>query len=450
MGLNILTKDFIVDLEQQEELLYNARVNALLELEEKSKAFFGADAPNEVNIQGTTFAQPTWITLGTDAKKIKEEASKYGDKTNHLVVGNGGSVEPAMAIFNSLVEPFGDAKVYPVNSPNPDESVIRAITEDGLFDKEDTIVYGVSKSGNTLNIVLQILGFMHAGYTVVPITQPTPSALKSIIDAKSLSFVVHTNVGGRFTANQPNALVPVYAAAIKNGVEKNVEVFITSLNEMAKTVRPDVPTEKNPAKQIALLLYRAELAGFMDIYMPIYSKRLMGTGGLITQIVHESYGKHGTGQTIVTMEGPECQHHSNQRFFGGPMSMVGMLVGVKNYSAELEAHTSEFADVDIKGIGKLGALDGLKFSELLKYERQGVYETAVEDGIPVLDIVLDKVDGDSVGKFTALMQGVVMYSAFLRGTRWDDQPSVEASKKKTIEMALSGKAPSYEEHIKKY
>jgi glucose-6-phosphate isomerase len=298
------------------------------------------------------------------------------------------------------------------------------------------MVYGVSKSGNTLNVILQIIAFMNAGYEIVPITQDKDSALRSIIKKKNLDFIEHTDVGGRFTINQPNALVPVYAAALHNRVEKSIEDFVKSINKSAKKILPTVPINKNPARQIALLLFKAELAGYSEIYMPIYSKDLMGIGNLITQLVHESYGKKEKGQTILAMEGPECQHHTNQRFFGGPKNMLGILIGIKNYQHEIKVNIKDLSDVSIKGIGKLGEMNHLKFSDLMYYERQGVYQTAVEKNFPIISIDLERLDGKSVGEFIALIQGVVMYSAFLRGYRWDDQPAVEDSKRKTIQMAL--------------
>lgn len=442
MGLNILLDDFEVKLNEGLSSKYEQRKQALESLEHFSKAFFDERNLDEVVIEETPFANPTWVTLSTNLDYIKQQAEKYCRKINHIIIGNGGSIEPALAIYRALIESFGKAKLIPVDSSNPDDECVRAINTKGEINKHNAVVYAISKSGNTLNTILQALVFMKAGYTVVPITDNKPSTLKSITDIKEMEFIEHTDVGGRFTANQPNALVPVYAAAMHNDIEASIDDFVKGLNEIAQVVRPNIPINENIAKQIALLLYKAELAGYNEIYMPVYSKKLMGLTGIITQQVHETYGKNDSGQTILAVEGPECQHHTNQRFFGGQKNMVAILVGVENYDNEVIADVSGFEDVDLKNIGKLGSLQKLKFSDLLKYERLGVYETAKEKHMPIMDIVLDRADGNSVGKFMGLIQGIVMYSAFLRGNRWEDQPAVEDSRNKTIEMSVSRKAIS--------
>lgn len=445
MGLTISLDGFSFQLDEQTNSHYLQRENLLRDLEKYSKSFFDSSNLEEILVNDTTFANPTWITLGTNIDKIKQQAEKYKQKWDHLIIGNGGSVEPAWAIYKALLESDAKKRFVLVDSPNPDDLVM-SVTQraKNKILKNNTIVYAVSKSGNTLNVILQTLTFMKEGYTIVPITENKPSTLRDITERANLEVIEHTNVGGRFTGNQPNTIIPLYALAMDSKPLVNeLDNFIKAINEMGQKIRPDVPLKQNIAKKIALLLYKAELAGYNEIYMPIYSKKLMGAAGLVTQLVHESYGKNLSGQTILVMEGPECQHHTNQRFFGGQRNMVGIFVGVENYNNEIVADVSEFEDTDLKGIGELKALQGSKFSDLLKYERMGAYMNAKSAGIPIIDIVLDSVDGDSVGKFMGLMQGVVMYSAFLRGNKWEDQPAVEDSKNKTIELCMS-KNPVFE------
>lgn len=442
MGLTIRLDGFSFKLDEQINSHYLQRKNLLRDLEKCSKSFFDSSNLEEVLVNDTIFANPTWITLGTNIDKIKQQAEKYKRELNHILIGNGGSVEPALAIYKALLESDAKKRFILLDSPNPDDLAMRVTqrTKNKIL-RDNTVVYAVSKSGNTLNVILQTLDFIKNGYTIVPITENKPSALKSIADRINLEIIEHTNVGGRFTGNQPNSLIPLYALAMNDELLVNeLDNFVKAINNMGQKIRPDIPLEQNIAKKIALLLYRAELVGYNEMYMPIYSKRLMGLAGIIRQQVHETYGKNGSGQTILVVEGPECQHHTNQRFFGGQKNMIGILVGVENYDNEVVADVSGFEDVNLKDIGKLRGVGGLKFSDLLKYERLGVYETAKEKHMPIIDIMLDKVGGNNVGMFMGLMQGIVMYSAFLRGSRWDDQPAVEDSKNNTIKMCI-GRIP---------
>ncbi len=443
MGLTVALTGFKVDLETLGECAYYNGVNALIKLAKASRAF--QDDAREVIVGDTVFANPTWITLGTDLAAIKERASRYRSRKNQAIIANGGSLEPAMAIYTALLEK-GQATVWNVDSPNPDDPAIAAmIHPTNEFSRKNSYLYAVSKSGETLNVILQALKFMASGFDVVPITDDKQSTLRTVIDRAGLDFIAHTDVGGRFTSNQPNSLIPLYAAAFYSDAAdpsaayaEHLDDFVAGLNSAAQRFAPAIPAEDNLAKKLALALYRAELAGYCEIYMPTYSKRLMGSAGITTQLFHETFGKGGKGQTLLAMEGPECQHHTNQRFFGGYPNMMGLLVGVRNYAEPGEglcADVSGYEDLKVKGIGSLGSMHGMSFADLMQFERLGVYDAAKEKGIPVIDITLDRVDGDSLGKYMALMQAVAMYSAFLRGARWEDQPAVEDSKVRTVQMA---------------
>ena len=75
-----------------------------------------------------------------------------------------------------------------------------------------------------------------------------------------------------------------------------IDAAFASAHEKLNT---SAPLSGNMAKRLALELWRAERAGYTEVFMPVYAHALSGAGELIVQLVHESYCKAGRGQTIL-------------------------------------------------------------------------------------------------------------------------------------------------------
>ena len=170
------------------------------------------------------------------------------------------------------------------------------------------------------------------------------------------------------------------------------------------------------AKHLALELWRAENAGYTEVFMPIYAHALSGVGELIVQLVHESYCKAGRGQTILWAGAPESQHHTNQRYFGGRENIVGLSICVGNFQE----------DARLAG--------GVTCTEFLQMEHAGVVAEAESRGTPHMVLTLDSLAAAEVCSLIALWQWAAVYGGLLRGVNPFDQPAVEGSKGATLEM----------------
>ena len=98
---------------------------------------------------------------------------------------------------------------------------------------------------------------------------------------------------------------------------------------------PSVAPARNTAKALALELWRAELGGYTELFLPVYCKALSGLGELIVQLAHESYCKSEKGQPVLFAEAPESQHHTNQRYFGGRRNMAALSVRVQSHENDM-------------------------------------------------------------------------------------------------------------------
>jgi len=146
------------------------------------------------------------------------------------------------------------------------------------------------------------------------------------------------------------------------------------------------------------------------------------------QLMHETVGKEGKGQTMICADAPDSQHHTNQRFFGGRKDMMGLFLTVENQDSEITLRIPETVkDIPLRD-GTIENIDGIPLARSIEYEFKGTWEDAISNKIPVARISLDRITPESIGELTAFWHYVAVYSAALRGLNPFDQPQVESSK----------------------
>ena len=255
---------------------------------------------------------------------------------------------------------------------------------------------------------------MERGYPALAITSSGPSKLAAMVAEANLDTYPHPDdVGGRFTAAQNNALLPLAMLEGDTKLAGEIDVAFADAHEKLKV---SSPLSENMAKHLALELWRAEQAGYTEVFMPIYAHALSGAGELIVQLVHESYCKAGRGQTILWAGAPESQHHTNQRYFGGRENIVGLSICVGSFGE----------DEALAG--------GVTCTEFLHLEHAGVVAEAESRGTPHMALTLDSLSVADVCGLIALWQWAAVYGGLLRGVNPFDQPAVEGSKQATLEM----------------
>jgi glucose-6-phosphate isomerase len=367
--------------------------------------------------------KPPFATHEPNFREIKSLAGKYRKKRNVIILGNGGSINNIIAFHGSLKQYVKDKNVYMVRTMEP--SYLKEIRD--RCPKKDTLVVPVSKSGTNICPLEGMLYF--SGYDMLFITSLDRGVLIEISKKHNIDVMEHPDIGGRFTGRTSCPFGPAELLGIP----------ITEINKgalsMYKSCDPDVPLKKNPAKQLAVLLYSLEKKGYIEIFCPIYSVYLSSFSMLIIQLMHESVCKNGQGQTILCEMGPEIQHHTTQRFFGGKKNMVGVFVVVDKHdesSAKISVQ-KDLRDIPLRN-GSLGDLDGLNLSRALKYEFEGVHSHAIHDRIPNVVISVSEITPRTVGEFLAFWQYVAMYSSAIRGVNPYNQPEVEYAKDVSFRM----------------
>lgn len=359
-------------------------------------------------------------------------ASKLGlaeGKEHVVVVGNGGSIRNVWALYRALAEGKAPRRLHLLDGTDPSGLFGELLSGRGGFSPRNTLVVPVSKSGNTENVVQETEILARRGFPALAVISSGPSKLASLVKEKKLDRFPHPDeVGGRYTAGQNNALLPL---ALVEGSAENARRLDAAFAAAHEKMAPTVPSAQNIAKTLALELWRAELAGCTELFLPIYGKALGGLGELIVQLVHESYCKEGKGQTVLCAEAPESQHHTNQRYFGGRPSMAGLTVRVGRF--EDDPPVSEKVTAG-------GFLD---------LEHAGVVAEAERRGTPHMVLTLDAVTPEDVAGAVALWQWAAVYGGVLRGVNPFDQPAVEGSKQTTIEM-FESYGPAIEKQLARF
>lgn len=364
---------------------------------------------------------PEFVTYREDINKLKKELEPYQKYSKIIVIGNGGSIT-TFGIYVRALKGNGK-KVFLLNTNEPD--LIANLKKE--FQPIDTIIVCISKSGSNVSPIEALLQFQDYSAIVVTGSEDTPLA----IIAKHFKWTIinHPSIGGRFSGFTSSAFVPAELFGLPlDRIQKGAK-------EMYQQCSAKTEPTKNPAWQIASVMYQMQLVGKDEIFLPLYSYYLETAIPLIMQLVHETLGKKGKGFSVIGAVAPESQHHTNQRFFGGKKNMVGIFITVKNQrdqSSKTEI-PEELMNVALRD-GTLSDLNNIKLADALSFEFEGTKQDAREKKIPIIHIDLETIDSYHIASLIALWQMIVYYLAILLGVDPFDQPEVEISKEISYEL----------------
>lgn len=379
------------------------------------------NCPKPAGIESVTLpAEPEFISYRPDFELMKKLAEEYKNYPNVLIIGNGGSINSFYGIYNTLIEQV-KKRAYFLSTVDPD--YIYELKK--VLKPENTLVIGISKSGENITQIEMLMQFLD--FPLLIITGKS-SPLRALGEKLNVKIVMHPPIGGRYAGLTQVALLP---AAIC-GLDAE-ELFKGGI------LFYDLYKKDNIAFQAASTLYQLEQKGFVDVFMPFYSRSLFGMSNIIIQLCHESFGKAGKGQTYFAHEAPESQHHTNQRFFGGPKNICGFFFSVENFlHPTVNLIPPALHSVQLKGRA-IFDLNKIPLEKALDFERQGTMEDARIKGIPFAYLSLANFLPSEIGQFLAFWQLYAVYASVLRGVDPFDQPQVESSKNISFHKRLAFK-----------
>ena len=372
----------------------------------------------EIEIEGIDEAEekpediePDFTDYSPDLEDIKEVA-RQNSRKNLILIGNGGSVTSFRAFLYTFI-PEISGQVRIVTTMEPD--YLHRISKE--MQPENTVVMPVSKSGSTAGVIESLLFFMERDYPVFAVTSDNDGALHQIVEQKDLPWIEHPDIGGRFSGLTETGLVP--AAFMGLDVEQ--------IRKGGEKMYERMEGRENPAAHLASVLFQAEKKGFDQILNPVYSTRLLGFQPLFIQLMHETVCKEGEGMTVYGDLGPEYQHHTNQRLFGGKEDVLPFFIRAETHEKRSIEVPESLKDVSLRG-HQLGELDGTDLSHSLDSEYRGVKEALEDEDMPHVTLNFTELDYEAAGELMAFLQYLAVYSANLRDVDPFNQPDVEKSK----------------------
>lgn len=379
-----------------------------------------------------------WVDLPVNYDKdefarIKKAAAKIQNDSDYLVcIGIGGSYLGHRAVIEAL----GGAKktkiLYAGNSLSPRE--LQKVQRE-LGDK-DFSVNVISKSGTTtepavaFRIFKQMLidkyGESEAAKRIYATTDANKGALHDEAAAKGYeSFVVPDNIGGRYSVLTGVGLLAIAAAGI------NIDALMDGAEEERTSLISDggLATEYAVARNVLLENgYDIEiLANFEPqfMYFNEWWKQLFG----------ESEGKDHKGIFPASVIDSTDLHSMGQYIQEGRRNLFETFVEI----------AEEYDGVTVPELAE--NLDGLKYLEgkemdyVNKTANAATREAHIAGGVPVLEVIMPKLDERSLGALIYFFEMSCALSGFCLGVNPFNQPGVEAYKTRMFE--LLGK-PGYE------
>ncbi|MGA1820752.1 MAG: hypothetical protein ACMUHU_07080 [Thermoplasmatota archaeon] len=360
---------------------------------------------------------PAFAGYETDLEGISGAAGVIKGSKNIVIIGHGGSVTTFKGILGSVGRKHhGDRNFFIIDTVDPVHvGLVKAHCA-----PEDTHVVAVSKSGNTLT-VLEVLS-LFGGYPTTVVTQPGYGTLRKLAKKNGWGIVdVPEDVGGRFSGGTPSALLPALVLGI------DVKTFVEGMREAYRSARED-----DDIINLAGAFYMIERLGKRTIFLPVYSRGYSAFNDLVTQLFHETLSKGRKGLTLLAYEGPECQHHTNQRVLDGPEDVATLFVLVDG--EEGEKIEWPVVEIEYKGV-PMSEMGAYSLKKAILSEAAGVMGSMDELEAPWASITMDDETERSFGFYVGMMQYLAYYFALLRRVEPFDQPAVEKAK----EIALSSR-----------
>lgn len=374
---------------------------------------------------------PSFQTHKPNYNKIARTCKPYQKYKNIIVIANGGSRTSALAYYQALQTKRNKKDVFFLSTMEP-----QLITElKKKYRPKDTLVMPISKSGTNLDVLEPLTAFWDE-YKILPVTSPHKGTLCEVAKKRKWDILEHPEVGGRYSGRSECA----YGIAYLMGLD--IKAIDKAANIAYKDYGYRANLKQNQAFLSALYCYLLERKGYTEIFAPIYSFEYAGFLPLMIQLIHESTGKGGRGQTIFGDMAPESQHHTNQRFFGGRKNVLGFFIVNDRFMQQNKMANKipeDLRDVPLRD-GILSDIHKVPFDAGLHFDYQGVRENAEARGIPHIVMTVKDTSYESVGWFLSFWHYFTVYSALLRNQNPFDQPEVEAAKQISFEKRIKFQA----------
>lgn len=385
-----------------------------------------------------------WLELPTnydrkEFERIKKAARKIQEESDVLVViGIGGSYLGARAVIEALTSSFYNMLsekqrktpeiLYVGNNLSP--NYINELIE--YLEEKDFSVNVISKSGTTtepaiaFRVFREILenkyGIDEARSRIYATTDKEKGALKTLAQNEGYEqFIVPDNVGGRYSVLTAVGLLPIAVAGID----------IDKLMEGAKIAQDrynDSDVRYNECYQYAVarnLLY--QINKNIEILVN-YEPKMHYFTEWWKQLYGESEGKDKKGIFPAGVDFTTDLHSMGQYIQDGRRNLFETVITIQNPNSDIQINS------DDDNLDGLNYLVGKSLDYVNKKAMEGTIEAHVSGNVPNLQITIEKLDEENVGKLIYFFEKACAISGMLLGVDPFNQPGVEEYKKNMFRL----------------
>lgn len=392
-----------------------------------------------------------WVDLPNsydkfEVERIKEVAEKIiNDSDVFIVIGIGGSYLGARAAIEMIKHTFyteiaedvrSGPKVY-FAGHNMSTRYLKGLLD--IIQGKDISINVISKSGTTTEpaIVFRILrdylddkyGKEEARKRIYITTDKSKGALKLLSDKEGYeTFVIPSDVGGRYSVLTPVGLLPMAVAGI------DIDEVLIGGQAAARDLAID-DVYLNHAYQYAAIRNILYEKGKTIEIMASYEPELLYFGEWYKQLFGESEGKEGKGIFPTYLTYTTDLHSMGQYVQEGRRDIFETILNIEMSRNEIVINK------DNANLDGLNYLAGKTIDFVNKKAMEGTVLAHVEGGVPNLIINIPEISPYYFGYMAYFFQKACGMSGYLLGVNPFNQPGVEAYK--TNMFRLLGK-PRYE------
>lgn len=396
-------------------------------LQEYTKHLKKVATANDYKYDESSINLPFDEDLVKNVEDIKERL--VDDKLKYLIdIGIGGSNRGTKAIYDAI---YG---YFDILEPDRFPKIIFADTNDSknlhklrellksIKDPKEVLINVISKSGGTTETIANLEMILSARRDfkerLVVTTGYKSELWNQAVEQGMITLPIPEKVGGRFSVFAADGIFPLSC----------VGVNIYSLLQGAMAMRSACLSSnalKNPALTSAILLYQNYKNGKTINDTFLFHPELESVGKWYRQLMGESIGKKKLGITPTVSIGSTDLHSMGQLYLGGPEDKFFTFVWSEHHGHSVKVPTNTPFPLIVK------EMKGKTAEEIMSAILKGVKVAYEKQKVPFIQVELDGVNEESLGKFLQFKMIEMMYLGKLMGVNTFDQPNVESYKEET-------------------
>ena len=335
--------------------------------------------------------------------------SKFKNKSIFVLIGMGGSILGAKAIFNFLSNKIKKRFVFIDNFQNKSSEFLKIKNKLNLV---------ISKSGNTLETIVNSNVLIKKNNDNIFITENKNSYLKSLANKLKAEVVYHNNfIGGRYSVLSEVGMLPAEFMGLSVKKFRRFNALVkkkTFINSIVQNVSNTLYLLKKKKFNSVILNYDDNSSDLFNWYQ---------------QLIAESLGKKSKGILPLISSMPKDNHSLMQLYLDGPKNNYYTFFFIENFSSK-KLNNNNLLKSHLY-------LKNKNFGDIKKSQFLATQKVFKKKNIPFRSFYINKRNEETLGElFTFFILETILLGKVM-GVNPYNQPSVELIKTETKKILLN-------------